>query len=81
VTDSPAKAQFTFAFILLEKFSMFSLSALVEPLRIANYCSGHDLYGWRFLSADGNDVPASTGIEVPTQAIAKDDLDLDAIII
>jgi len=81
VTASPGKPQFTFAFILLEKFSMFSLSALVEPLRIANYCSGRDLYGWRFLSTDGNHVPASTGIEVSTQAISMDDPDLDAIIV
>jgi AraC family transcriptional regulator, glycine betaine-responsive activator len=75
------KPQFTFAFVLLEKFSMFSLSALVEPLRIANYCSGRNLYSWCFLSADGKDVPTSTGVMVPTQRVSMDDSEWDAIIV
>ncbi|MCH8228440.1 MAG: DJ-1/PfpI family protein, partial [Proteobacteria bacterium] len=79
-TSTP-KPRFTFAFVLLQKFSMFSLSALLEPLRIANYCSGRNLYGWRFLSADGKDVQASTGVMVQTQAVAMDDSAWDAIIV
>jgi len=78
---TPPESRFTFAFILLEKFSMFSLSALVEPLRIANYSSGRELYGWRFFSADGKDVSASTGVMVPTQAVSLNDSVLDAIIV
>jgi AraC family carnitine catabolism transcriptional activator len=81
LSTETTKPQFTFAFILLDKFSMFSLSALVEPLRIANYCSGQNLYGWHFCSADGNDVPTSTGIMVPTRAVSMNDSDFDAIIV
>lgn len=73
--------RFTFAFVLLQKFSMLSLSALVEPLRIANYCSGRNLYDWCFLSVDGKDVSASTGVMVPTQKISQDDSQWDAIIV
>jgi len=81
LNTSIPKPSFTFAFVLLQKFSMFSLSALLEPLRIANYCSGRNLYGWRFLSADGKDVPASTGVMVPTNPVSMDDSAWDAIII
>jgi transcriptional regulator GlxA family with amidase domain len=80
ITSNP-KPRFTFAFVLLQKFSMFSLSALIEPLRIANYCSGHNLYGWRFLSADGKDVQASTGLMVQTRPVSMDDSAWDAIIV
>ncbi len=75
------KPRFTFAFVLLQKFSMFSLSAMLEPLRIANYCSGRDLYGWRFLSEDGKDVQASTSVMVQTQAISMETSAWDAIIV
>ena len=81
MTGNSWKPRFTFAFVLLDKFNMLSLSAMLEPLRIANYCSGRNLYGWCLLSADGADVPASTGVLVPTQPISMEDSDWDAIII
>ena len=37
------QAPFRFAFVLLPKFSSLTLSSLVEPLRIANYCSGYNI--------------------------------------
>jgi transcriptional regulator GlxA family with amidase domain len=58
---------------------MFSLSSMVEPLRIANYCSGQHLYEWQYLSADGKAVSNSTGIEIPTIPIAKDETGWDAL--
>ena len=79
-TSSPAKT-FTFAIVLLDKFSMFSVSALVEPLRIANYCKGMALYDWQFLSADGQGVSSSTGMVVPTRAVAMNVSEWDAIIV
>jgi len=81
MTGNSWKPRFTFAFVLLEKFSMLSLSAMLEPLRIANYCSGRNLYGWSLLSADGNDVAASTGVMVPTRQVTMNDSEWDAIIV
>jgi transcriptional regulator GlxA family with amidase domain len=81
LADNFRKSRFTFAFVLLDKFNMLSLSALVEPLRIANYCSGRDLYGWRYLSADGSDISSSTGLMIPTQAVSMNDTEWDAIIV
>jgi AraC family carnitine catabolism transcriptional activator len=75
------KPRTTYAFVLLHKFNMLSLSALVEPLRIANYCSGRNLYGWSFLSADGDDVSSSTEIPVSTQAVSMADTSWEAIIV
>jgi transcriptional regulator GlxA family with amidase domain len=75
------KPRTTYAFVLLHKFNMLSLSALIEPLRIANYCSGRNLYGWSFLSAEGEDVSSSTGIPVPTQAVPVEDTSWEAIIV
>ena len=71
----------SYAFVLLHKFNMLSLSALIEPLRIANYCSGRNLYGWNFLSADGEDVLSSNGIPAPTQEIRIDDTAWEAILV
>jgi AraC family carnitine catabolism transcriptional activator len=74
-------SRYSFAFVLLEKFSMLSLSALVEPLRIANYCSGRNIYGWHFLSADAESVTSSTGVAVPVQPLPMDDAIPDAVFV
>ena len=79
-----ANSQFTpfsFAFVLTPKFNSLTLSALVEPLRIANYCDGRQLYKWQFLTADGDDVPASTAMAVTTQAISTSDTSYDVVIV
>ena len=55
--DKLEPAPFRVAFVLLPKFSSLTLASLVEPLRIANYCSGRDLYHWLYLSSDGAAVP------------------------
>ena len=81
LSGSAADSTIHIGFVLLQKFSMFSLSALVEPLRIANYCSGKKLYDWSFLSADGKAVPTSTGVPVPTQPITSNESTWDAVII
>ena len=70
---NPESPPFTFTFVLLPKYNSLTLAALFEPLRIANYCAGRTLYEWRFLSADGADVPACSGMTVPTNAISMDD--------
>jgi transcriptional regulator GlxA family with amidase domain len=52
------------AFLLVPDFPMFSFSAAIEPLRIANWISGRPLYEWKVLSKDGRPVPASNGCMV-----------------
>jgi AraC family carnitine catabolism transcriptional activator len=70
-----------FVFLLLPRLNSLTLSNLVEPLRIANYCAGQPVYEWSFMSADGKDVVTSTGIKIPTLAISYGDNPIDVIVI
>jgi len=72
---------FRFGLVLLPKFSSLTLSGLVEPLRIANYCHGQPLYQWTYLSVDGADVAGCSAYSVPTESISNDYSAYDAIII
>ena len=51
-----------FAFLLVDKFSMFSLAAAIDTFRSANRLLGRDFYGWTTVSADGDPVMASNGL-------------------
>lgn len=51
-------------FLLLDAFSMMSVTSSIEPLRAANRLLGHEAYGWRFSSEDGAAARASNGISV-----------------
>ena len=42
-----------FAFLLVDKFSMFSLAAAIDAFRSANRLLGRDFYSWSTVSADG----------------------------
>ncbi|WP_019529435.1 GlxA family transcriptional regulator [Dasania marina] len=81
LNTSAAKPTFTFAFVILPKFSSFTLSCLVEPLRIANYCDGNKIYDWKFLSVAGDAVPSASCIPVQTQSINEETQQFDAIIV
>ena len=69
--ETESKSVQRFAFVLLPRFSALTVSSLVEPLRIANYCGGQELFSWAFVSAEGQPVTNSAGIGVPTQAIGR----------
>ena len=69
--DAPAAPQI-YGFFLVPKFSMIAFTAAVEPLRLANRMSGHELYRWRLYSVDGAPVRASNGIQLmPDAALAE----------
>lgn len=53
-----------FAFLLVDKFSMFSLAAAIDTMRSANRLLGRDFYGWKTVSADGEAVSASNGLPI-----------------
>ena len=62
-----------FGFLLIPGFSMLSLAAAVEPLRMANAQAEEELYQWDFLSWDNTSVNASNNmVTAPT-------IDLDQI--
>src|SRR5690606_34318854 len=53
-----------FAFLLVDKFSMFSLAAAIDVCRSANRLLGRDYYSWPTVSADGEAVIASNGLPI-----------------
>jgi transcriptional regulator GlxA family with amidase domain len=77
----PDNRPLSFAFVILPKFSTMTVAALVEPLRIANYCAGQEIYSWRYLSVDGQDVPSCTGMSVSTRQLDCNENDWDTIIV
>ncbi len=59
-------------FLLLPEFSMMAFFAAIEPLRIANRCSGETLYSWSIWSEDGEPVAASNGMTLLTDGAIGD---------
>lgn len=51
---------------------MMALFAAIEPLRIANRCSGQTLYSWSIWSEDGEPVAASNGMTLLTDSAIGD---------
>ena len=68
----PAKTE-VFEFILLNQFSMMSVMAAIEPLRMANRLLGYQAYEWRLVSELGGGVSASNGIEVSVSGELEND--------
>ncbi|HWK66149.1 MAG TPA: GlxA family transcriptional regulator [Rhizobiaceae bacterium] len=61
MTD-PARGSRHYAFLLVDKFPMFSLAAAIDTVRSANRLLGHDFYSWTTVSPDGEAVTASNGL-------------------
>ncbi len=52
----------TIGFFLVPDFTMIAFTAAIEPLRLAEYVTGHKHYDWVLISADGQPVKASNGV-------------------
>ena len=50
-----------YLFLLLDRFTMISFAAAIEPLRLANRLSGRVLYDWRLVGSGGTSVRCSNG--------------------
>ena len=50
-----------FVFVLLNNFTLLSFAAALDCLRIANRMSGRELYCWRMIGENGNQVRCSAG--------------------
>ncbi len=73
-----------FGFLLLNNFTLISLSSAVEPLRMANRMCRKDYYAWRTISESGEAVSASDGLYVNVDAGIEDEAsmnDLDMVIV
>jgi transcriptional regulator GlxA family with amidase domain len=68
-------------FLLVNNFSLMALASAVEPLRLANQLSGHELYRWHTLTLDGRPVWASNGLQVSPNAAAGLAPAMDALLV
>lgn len=48
--------------VVIPRFNMLTLTAFIEPMRIANYLSPDPLYSWQFYSPEPGAVQASNGM-------------------
>lgn len=72
MTEARDGAPRHFVFLLLDRFTLMSFAAAIEPLRLANRVSGQRLYRWTAIGPGGRTVACSNGVELAVTA----DLDL-----
>lgn len=73
-----------FGFLLINDFTLISMSSAIEPLRMANRICGQDNYLWSSISETGEAVCASDGLSVNVDcSIADKEIlnSLDAVIV
>ena len=83
-TTSGDKLPTRFAFLLVNDFTLISMSSAIEPLRMANRICGSDIYTWKTISESGGAVSASDGLSVNVDCGIDDNNaldDMDAIIV
>ena len=80
MTDTAAPGR-QFAFLLVDKFSMFSLAAAIDTVRSANRLLGRDFYGWTTVSADGDAVIASNGLPIKIDYAVADAPPVDILFV
>lgn len=61
---SPTALPTRFGFLLINDFTLISMSSAIEPLRMANRLYGSQVYTWKTMSETGAAVSASDGISV-----------------
>jgi AraC family transcriptional regulator, carnitine catabolism transcriptional activator len=60
------------AVLLLPRFSLMALAAVLEPFRIANRLAGRHLYRWCFVSPEAGPIEASSGLPITAELSVRD---------
>ena len=84
MATSELKLPSRFGFLLINDFTLISMSSAVEPLRMANRISGRAFYSWRTIGETGEDVVASDGLSVNAEYSIDDPevlSDLDIVVV
>ena len=68
-------------FILVDGFSLMSLSSAVEPLRAANQLSGEELFKVTFIPAEGTRAVSSAGLISEGNSISDSGFDFDLVLV
>ena len=78
---APATAPLTLAALVLPQASILEVASLLDPLRSANRHLGHEAFRWRITSPDGNAVPLTCGIELPSSGPLATAEGADALVV
>ncbi|EKD60919.1 MAG: Transcriptional regulator, AraC family, partial [uncultured bacterium] len=65
-TFAPSLQPLTLALLVLPQASILEVASTLDPLRAANRHLGSELYRWRVVSPNGQAVPLTCGIELPS---------------
>ncbi|WP_107850395.1 GlxA family transcriptional regulator [Oceanimonas marisflavi] len=68
-------------FLLVPGFSLFGLTAMLDPLRHANHSSGRELYRWQLISEQGGAVRSSDELDIMSDIAIRDFPGCDTLII
>lgn len=79
-TTTPARPA-RLGLLLVPGFPMMAFSSAIEPLRAANLIADRTLYEWHLLSAEGEGVQASNGIQVVPDAQLRRAPALDTVLV
>ena len=60
----PKQLPTLFGFLLIDDFTLISMSSAIETLRMANRVAGSRIYRWRMISREGGAVTASDGLSI-----------------
>ncbi len=78
---APSDHPLTIALLVLAQASILEVASALDPLRNANRQLGHEAYRWRVVSPDGQPVPLTCGIELPSSGPLSHAVGADALIV
>lgn len=76
-----ATSPLTIALFVLPQASILEVASALDPLRNANRHLGHEAYRWRVVTPDGQPVPLTCGIELPSSGNLADASGADALVV
>ncbi|WP_116473945.1 GlxA family transcriptional regulator [Zobellella maritima] len=79
--DRPHSYPQRIGFLLVPGFSLFGLTAMLDPLRHANRLSDRELYQWHLISEQGGLVESSDGIEIKSHQSIRDASKYETLIV
>jgi len=68
-------------FLLMDQFTLVSLSSAIDPLRVANSLSDTELYSWCLIGAGEEEQVSSDGVRVKLDHTLTDEIELDLVIV
>ena len=68
-------------FLLMDQFTLISLSSAIDPLRVANLLSDQQLYEWCRVGSGDSEQISSDGVRVRLDHSLADEIELDLVIV